>query len=174
MTLIENKTKVTKKDIFKFLHNYSLKNLWLVVLSAIIISCFGFDIIDGKLVYVDWIFIPLAVVIILLYYIVLFAMFSKQMKNFNEFDNAYSFGDDKIDVVGTIKGETETFNVKYSALFRVKETKSCFYLFVNNFSALIVKKDSNCFLKGDSGKLKNLLEMKLTIIQNKMKKENIK
>ena len=174
MNLIENKSKVTKKDILKFLHNYSLKNLWIVILCAVAIGCFGFSIVDGKLVYQNFIFILFAILVVIGYYIALFLTFKSQLKNFTEINNTYSFEDDKINVVGTTKGETEAFHVKYTSLFRVKETKDSFYLFVNNTSALIVKKDEKCYVKGDSNKLKKLLEMKLNIIQNKMKKDKAK
>jgi len=174
MSLIENKSKITKKDILDFLHNYSLKNLWLVAICAIAAACFGFSIVDGKLVYENYIFIVISILLVIGYHFILALTFLTQLKNFSEINNTYSFEDDRINVVGTIKGEKESFNVKYSSLFRVKETKTCFYLFVNNTSALIIKKDKSNYTKGDSNKLKKLLEMKLTIIQNKMKKNKAK
>lgn len=174
MSLIENKSKITKKDILNFLHSYSLKNLWLVALCTIVTACFGFSIVDGKLVYKNYVFIIISILLVFGYCFILALTFSNQLKNFSEINNTYSFDDDKINVVGTIKGEKESFNVKYSSLFRVKETKSYFYLFVNNTSALIIKKDKSNYTKGDSTKLKKLLEMKLTLIQNKMKKDKAK
>ena len=174
MNLIENKSKITKKDILNFLHNYSLKNLWIVAICAIGIFCFGFSIVGGQVVYSNYIFIVFSISTVLIYYIMLFVTFSSQLKNFAEIQNTYSFEDDRVNVVGTTKGETEAFHVKYNALFKVKETKNCFYLFVNNVSALIVKKDQSNYVKGDSVKLKRLLEMKLSVIQNKMKKDKAK
>ena len=170
MNLIENNSKVTKKDILSFLHRYSLKNLWLVAVCAIVVASFGFAIDDGKLVYQNFVFIPLSVGVVIVYYIFLLVVFKSQLKNFSDINNTYSFEDDRICVVGSVKGETESFHVNYSTLFKVKETKNCFYLFVNSTSALIVKKDMSCYIKGDSDKLKKLLEMKLTLFQNKMKK----
>ena len=174
MNLIENKSTITKKDILHFLHDYSLKNLWLVIVCAIAVCCFGFTFVDGKLVYQNYIFIIIAASLIVVYYILLIVTFYSQLKKFSDINNTYCFEDDRISVVGTIKGETEAFHVNYPNIYKVKETKSCFYIFVNNTSALIIKKDEKCFVKGDSKKLKSLLQMKLNVIQNKMKKDKAK
>lgn len=172
MGFIENKSTITKKDIFGFLHRYSLKNLWLVGLCFIVIASFGFNLTDGKLTYSNFYYLLAGALIIVVYYIVLFIAFSKQLKNFKTISNSYSFQDSYIKVEGETGGIKEQFDVKYHSLFKVKETRKSFYLFVNNASALIIHKNKESFVKGDANKLKTLLEMKITPVQNKMKKSN--
>lgn len=170
MGLIENKSTITKKDIFGFLHRYSLKNLWLIGLCAVVIASFGFSIVDGKLTYTSLYYLLAGLLIIVVYYIFLFIAFSKQLKNFKNISNTYTFQDSIIKIEGETGGIKEQFDLKYHNLFKVKETRNSFYIFVNNASALIIHKNKDNFVKGDANKLKMLLEMKITPLQNKMKK----
>jgi hypothetical protein len=169
MDLIENNSTITKKDILAFLHRYSLKNLWLVGVCAVIIISFGFNISNGQVSYSNFMYLIAGVLIIAIYYVGLFITLSKQTKNFKTISNNYTFQDSFIEVAGETGGIKEQFHIKYQSLFKVKETKKSLYLFVNNASALIIHKNKDNFTKGDAEKLKKLLEMKITPIQNKMK-----
>jgi hypothetical protein len=80
------------------------------------------------------------------------------------------FSDEGIIVSGTVGEITEKFNIKYHQIFKVSETKDCYYVFVNNYSALILSKQETCFSHGDADKLKKLLFMKLNPKQNQLKK----
>ncbi len=170
MTIIQNKTKITKKDISKFLLMASLQSAWLVAISAVVIALLGFSIENGTLIYCNYFFPIAAVCTVVIYLISVFFSVSKHLKNFKEIENEYSFNDDGVLVQGSTDGVTEKFDLKYSKLFKVKETSESYYLFVNNYSALIISKNQNCFTHGDSNKLKLLLDMKLNHKQNQLKK----
>ena len=170
MNLIKNRTKITKKEIIKFLQQASLKNLWLVAICAVIVALLGFSFENGVIMYRNYIFLILAGAVFVVYFIILSITLSKQTKNFNIIENEYSFNDDGLIVVGSTGGVTESFNVKYEMLFKVKETKESYYFFINDYSALIISKSEDCFSRGDAIKLKKLLELKLNPKQNQLKK----
>lgn len=170
MNIIENKTKVTKKDIAKFLNKAGTQNLWIVAICAVVITLLGFTIQNGTLVYSNFFFLIAGVASFAIYYIFIFVNISKQTKKFQDIENEYVFSDDGIVVSGTTGGETEKFNIKYHQIFKVSETKSCYYVFVNSYSALILSKEQNCFSHGDSDKLKKLLSLKLSPKQNQMRR----
>lgn len=170
MTIIQNKTKITKKEISKFLYMASLQSVWLVAISAVVIALLGFTIDNGNLVYTNYFFPIAAVCTIAIYLVSIFFSVSKHLKNFKEIENEYSFNDDGILVEGSTGGISEKFDLKYNKLFKVKETNESYYLFVNNYSALIISKNQNCFSQGDANKLKLLLDMKLNPKQNRLKK----
>ena len=172
MKLIENKTKITKKDILNFLSKASTQNLWLVGICAVVIALLGFNFNNGTLYYGNFFFLIASICTVGIYFFVMFLSFRKQMKNFNEIENQYVFGDEGLEVTGSTGGITEKFDVKYHNLYQVKETKKHYYLFVNNYSALIISKDQTCYSHGDADKLKKLLSMKLTAKQNHLKKAN--
>ncbi len=170
MNIIQNKTRITKKEILKFLNRASLQNLWIVAISAIIIALLGFSIENGALIYSNFIFLFAGVIIIVGYFVFITLTLNKQTKNFQEIENEYFFNDEGIIVVGSIGGTVEKFDMKYHNIFKVKETKECYYFFVNNYSALILDKEASCFSHGDSEKLKKLLQLKLNPRQNRLKK----
>ena len=173
MNIITNKTKITKKDMFKFLNNAGLQNLWLVGICAVIISLLGFTVKNGILVYENFFYLIAGVFVIGFYFFYVYLTFRKQTKDFKDIENEYIFNDDSFIVVGSTNGVAEKFEMQYHALFKVKETKNSIYLFINNFSALIVSKNSDCFSHGDVERLKKFLELKLTPKQNQLKKTNI-
>ena len=166
MNIIQNKTKISKKDMLQFLNHASNQNIWLVIICAVIISLLGFTIQNGTLVYQNFFYLIGGVLVVVIYYIIIFSTYSKQTKNFHEIENEYIFNDDGLSVVGTTEGITEKFDMKYNSLFKVKETKKHFYLFVNNYSALILGKNEENFTHGDVEKLRKFLELKLTPKQN--------
>ena len=172
MKIIENKTKVTKKHIMKFLGKASLQNLWVVVICAVVISLLGFTIQNGTLVYNNFFFLVAGLSSFVFYFGLIFVHVRKQTKNFLDIENEYIFSDEEIIVSGTAGGTTEKFNIKYHQIFKVSETKDCYYFFVNNFSALILSKQETCFSHGDADKLKKLLFIKLNPKQNQLKKVN--
>ncbi len=170
MNIIENKTKVTKKHITKFLSKASIQNLWVVVICAVVISLLGFSVENGTLVYKNFFFLFAGLGSFIFYFGFIFIHLRKQTKNFLDIENEYVFSDEGIIVSGTAGGTTEKFNIKYHQIFKVSETKDCYYVFVNNYSALILSKQENCFSHGDADKLKKLLFMKLNPKQNQLKK----
>jgi len=170
MNIIKNKTKITKKDILKFLNRASLQNLWIVSISALIIALLGFTIENGALVYKNFFFLIASGLVFVIYFISISATLKKQTQNFKEIENEYSFNDEGVSIVGSTNGETEKFDLKYYNIFKVKETKDSYYLFVNNYSALILSKDESCFSQGDADRLKKLLSLKLNPKQNQLKK----
>jgi len=172
MTVIQNKTIINKKDISKFLMGVSIQKSWLIVICAVVIALLGFSFENGVLIYKNYLFIVAAVCTLVIYIISTFITVSKSTKTFKEITNEFSFNDDELKVVGSTDGTTEKFDIKYHQLYRVKETKEYFYLFVNKYSALIVKKNDDSFSQGDALKLKKFLELKLTAVQNQLKKQN--
>ena len=170
MNIIENKTKVTKKDIAKFLSKAGTQNLWVVAICAAVIALLGFSVENGTLVYKNFFFLIAGLGSFAIYFIFIFVHLKKQTKNFHDIENEYVFSDDGIIVSGTAGGETEKFNIPYHQIFKVSETKDCYYVFVNSYSALILSKEQTCFSHGDADKLKKLLSMKLNPKQNQMKK----
>lgn len=173
MILIQNKTKITQKDITKFMQQVGFKNLWLVLIAVAITALLGFTINNGTLVYTNYLFLVFAGGIAVFYFTFLFVTISKQSKKFKQIENEYSFGDEEIVVIGTAAGVSEKFNVRYEKLFKVKETKSYYFLFVNDYSALILNKNIKCFSRGDALKLHELLSMKLSAKQNFLTKRNL-
>ena len=170
MNIIQNKTKISKKDMLQFLSHASSQNVWLVAICAVIVALLGFSVQNGALVYQNFFYLIGGALIVIIYYAVVFATYSKQTKNFHGIENEYIFSDDGFSVVGTTEGVTEKFDMKYHSLFKVKETKSHIYLFVNNYSALIMSKNNENFSHGDVDKLRKFLELKLTAKQNHLKK----
>ena len=170
MNIIQNKTKITKKDILKFLNRASLQNLWIVSISAIVVALLGFTIENGSLIYKNFFFLIAGVLVFIIYFVVIAFTLRKQTKNFKEIENEYFFNDEGISVIGSTNGETEKFDMKYHNLFKVKETKDSYYFFVNNYSALILSKDKTCFSHGNAERLQKLLSLKLNPKQNQLKK----
>ena len=170
MNIIQNKTKITKKEILKFLNRASMQNLWIVAISAIVIALLGFSIENGVLVYKNYFFLIASAAVFVIYFIIISITLKKQTKNFKDIENEYFFNDEGVIVVGSTNGETEKFDMKYHNLFKVKETKDSYYLFVNNYSALILSKDEACYTHGDAERLNKLLSMKLNPKQNQLKK----
>lgn len=174
MNLIENKTKVSKKDISSFLNMTSNQNLWLVVIASVIVALLGFSFEDGKIAYTGFLYLIIAVAILVIYFVMLFVTIKKQTKSFVEIDNLYTFNDDEILILGETQGETEKLNLKYDTIYKVKENKRFIFIYVNKFAALILNKDQKNFIKGDVEKLKSLLEIKLTAFQNQLSKNKEK
>ncbi len=170
MTIIQNKTVINKKDISKFLMSISIQKSWLIVICAVVIALLGFSFENGALIYNNYLFLVASVCTFVIYIISTYITVSKSTKKFKEIINEFSFNDDELSVVGSTDGTTEKFNIKYHLLYKVKETKEYFYLFVNKYSALIVKKNNENFSQGDAIKLKKFFELKLTAVQNQLKK----
>ena len=148
----------------------SLQNLWIVGISAVIIALLGFDVQNGNLFYNNYFFLIAGIAVIAIYFIVITFTLKKQTKNFKDIENEYIFNDEGILVIGSTGGTREQIDIKYNNLFKVKETKNSYYLFINNYSALILKKDKKYFSLGDSDKLKKLFSLKLNTKQNQLKK----
>jgi hypothetical protein len=172
MNIIQNKTKIDKNDMVRFLNNAGIQNLWLVGFCSVIIALLGFTIENGTLVYRNFLFLIVGILVIPVYFLILRVHFSKQIKNFKGIENEYIFNDESFSVVGTTAGITEKFDMNYHSLFKVKETKSYVYLYVNNYSALIINKKEDCFTQGDALRLRKFLNLKLTAKQNHLIKTN--
>ena len=104
MKIIENKTKVTKKHIMKFLGKASLQNLWVVVICAVVISLLGFTIQNGILVYNNFFFLVAGLSSFVFYFGLIIVHVRKQTKNFLDIENEYIFSDEEIIVSGTAGG----------------------------------------------------------------------
>ena len=156
----------------KFLSNAGMQNLWLVGICSVIVALLGFSIENGTLVYRNFLFLICGVLIVPVYFLILHFYFRKQTKNFKGIENEYVFNDETFSVMGTTDGITEKFDMPYHSLFKVKETRDYVYLFVNNYSALIVNKNQDCFSHGDAERLRKFLNMKLTAKQNHLAKTN--
>ncbi len=160
--LFENVTTYDKEEYKKFVifHNkkYNLKyNLYTLFVLLLILFCsvsgfFANNIRIGIL----FLLIAFCFALYRLFHPYLFVKKEAKSKKITEkLTNTYTF----YEKFFIIKNKQDTIKLKYYKLYKIFETKDCFYLYLNKTHAFVLSK--NTFKIGDSTNFYNFIKNKL-------------
>ena len=156
--LFINTTKYSKEEMDKFIQFHSHKYIKKYIIITVIFIIYMLAILINNLIHKRWnfVFVIIAVFAVAYIYFRHINVDKKKENNKKQLEQIFkfSFFDNKV----TIKGEKEKSELKYHEFYKIFETKTNFYMYINSEYSLILDKEG--FEKGNLEEFRKFIKKK--------------
>ena len=141
VTMIKNKTVITKKDVIKMQQISLLKSSWLVAIVAVALVLLAFRIRDGQFVFESVAFAVIGAAVLPLYFAIVEIMMAKQNKKLPlQTSIEYEFDSAVIKAIASDGGNSEKMEIKYSLIKKIAFDKRYITIMLDKSTSFLIDK----------------------------------